>query len=440
MRTAVDRLIINASAIVTGRSADGQPRRGAELNELDLIEDGAIALAEGRVVAIGTTEDVLRSYDSSAIVDARGRLVSPGFVDPHTHLISGGSRALDWEAKATGQARPDIAGGIGVTVSATRSAETGVLERRALADLDDMLANGTTFVEAKTGYGLNREQELRQLQILAALQHPVTVAPTFLGAHIVPAERADDRSGYVREVIDTLQEARNYTDRCDIACDPMSFTRAESESIAEAAKELGFSIRVHADQTGDADGTRFAVDVGAVTAEHLDRVSDAGLAALAGSSTVGVLFPGVTYHMTDMTPKQSGEEAMMNFPLWASRLIGSGAVLALSTDFNPGTSPTTSMPAIMRLGMRLYRLSYAQVWNMATLNAAAALGIHSDRGTLQPGSVADLVIWNVGSHQAALNRFGSNLVNSTIVAGERRYANSMGRVVFSDTDCSALSW
>jgi imidazolonepropionase len=220
----------------------------------------------------------------------------------------------------------------------------------------------------------------------------------------------------------------------------MSFTRAESERIAAAAKELGFSIRVHADQTGDADGTRFAVAVGATTAEHLDRVSDAGLEALAGSSTIGVLFPGATYHMTDMTPKQSGGDAPMNFPEWASRLIDSGSALALSTDFNPGTSPTTSMPATMRLGMRLYRLSYAQVWNMVTLNAAAALGMDGDRGTIQPGSVADLVIWNVSSHRAALHRFGSNLVNSTIVAGERQYANSMARVVFSDSDSKVLDW
>lgn len=440
MRTVVDRLIINASEIVTGRSADGRPRRGTELDDLDIVEDGAIALAEGRVVAVGATTDVLRSYDSSCIVDAHGRLISPGFVDPHTHLISGGSRARDWEAKATAMARPDIAGGIGVTVSATRTTETDTLESRALADLDDMLANGTTLVEAKTGYGLDSDQELRQLQILKSLEHPVTVAPTYLGAHMVPAERANDRDGYIQEVIDTLQKARKYTDRCDIACDPMSFTRVESERIAAVAKELGFSIRVHADQTGDADGTRFAVEVGAMTAEHLDRISGLGLKALADSPTIGVLFPGATYHMTDTAPKQNGEGPSVNFPQWASQLIDSGAALALSTDFNPGTSPTTSMPATMRLAMRLYRLSYAQVWNMATLNAAATLGMHEDRGTLQKGSVADLVIWNVASHQAALHRFGSNLVNSTIVAGDRQYANPLGRVVFSDTIGSALNW
>lgn len=440
MRTAVDRLIINASELVTGRSADGRPRRGAELDELDVVLDGALALADGRIVAVGSTNDVLRSYDAESVVDARGRLISPGFVDPHTHLISGGSRALDWEERATARARPDIAGGIGVTVAATRSTETDILQARALADLDDMLANGTTFAEAKTGYGLNQEQELRQLQILSSLQHPVTVAPTYLGAHMVPADRFDDRSAYVREVIRTLPQAREYTDRCDIACDPVSFTRAESEQIATAATELGFSIRVHADQTGDADGTRFAVSVGAMTAEHLDRTSDAGLDALAASATVGVLFPGATYHLTEMTPKPSEQAPPRDFVQWASRLVDSGAALALSTDFNPGTSPTTSMPATMRLAMRLYRLSYAQVWNMATLNAAAALGVHGDRGVLQEGSVADLVIWNAESHQAALHRFGSNLVNSTIVAGERRYANSLERIVFSDAAGSALNW
>lgn len=440
MRTAVDRLIVNASEIVTGTSPDGQARRGPELAELDIIEQGAIAVSEDRVVAVGTAEEIMRAYRADTVIDAGGRLISPGFVDPHTHPISAGRRDLDWEAKATAEARPGIADGIGVTVGATRAATSQLLRRRLLADLDDMLANGTTFIEAKTGYGLDREEELRHLRLLSDFEHPVTICPTYLGAHMVPAERADDRAGYIGEVIDTLSEARRYAEMCDIACDPMSFTRTESEAIASAAAELGFRIRVHADQTGDGDGTRFAVAVSAMTAEHLDRVSDAGIAALAASDTIAVLFPGVTYHLTDMTPSVNGAPTTINFPEWARRLVDSGAALALSTDFNPGTSPTTSMPATMRLAMRLYRLSYAQVWNMATVNAAASLDVHDERGSIRPGSLADLVLWNVGSHRTALHRFGSNLINSTIVAGKRVYANPLSRIVSSDVASRPVDW
>jgi imidazolonepropionase len=268
---------------------------------------------------------------------------------------------------------------------------------------------------------LDRDTELRLLRIAHGLRHPIDVVTTYLGAHVLPDEYAGDRAAYVALVIETLPEAATLAEYCDVACDPVSFTVAECRSIAAAAVQHGMRLRFHADQTGHAGGIQLAAELGASSADHLEHATADDIRSLAASRTIGVLLPGVTHHMLEMTPRVSDdhlEEAAYPFmPLLARHLVAGGARLALATDYNPGTCPTLSMQTIMQLAARLYRLSYAEIWHMSTINAAAALDRGHDRGSLEPGKRADLVIWRVPHHGMVINRFGTNLVHTVIKDG-----------------------
>ena len=415
----VDLLVRDAAEVVTCRGAvDGVA--GSALHDLEVIPDGAVAIRNGRIFAVGPTQELNAQVRARDTIDATGLLVSPGLVDPHTHLVHAGSRHDEWERRVTGRP-PGLASGIRWTVEQTRNASDEVLLRAALTDLDAMLAHGTTTVEAKSGYGLDRATELRLLRIVRSLQHPVDVIPTYLGAHVLPDEYTHDRAAYVALVIDTLAEAAPLAEYCDVCCDPVGFTVEECRSIATAASRRGLRLRVHADQTGPAGGIKLATELGASSADHLEHATDDDIQALASSRTIGVLLPGVTHHMLEMTPRISAgrlEEAANPFmPLLARRLVDSGARLALATDYNPGTCPTLSMQTVMQLAARLYRLSYAEIWHMSTINAAAALDRGRDRGSLEPGKRADLVLWRVPQHGMVINRFGTNLVETVIKDG-----------------------
>jgi imidazolonepropionase len=421
-RQICDLLIEHASELLACQAYGNGAVRGPDLAKLEVIEDGAVAVTDGRIVAVGTTAQLAARFDARRRIDATGRLVSPGLVDPHTHLVHAGHRETEWEGRVTGRSRPGLERGIMATVRATRAARTAELRSRALADLDTMLAYGTTTAEAKSGYGLDTDTELRLLEITAGLNHPVELAVTYLGAHVLPPEFAADRSAYVDLVIGFLPEARVYAEYCDICCDPVGFTPDECRRIAAVATEYGFRLRVHGDQTGDGDGAALAAEIGAASIDHLDSVSAEGLARLAASDTVGVILPGVTHHMLEATPglAEDGGTAPALFsdrPSWARRLVDSGAALALSTDYNPGTCATLSMQAVMQLAARLYRLTYAEIWHMATINAAAALNRADRVGSLEPGKQADLVIWDVSTHGLLINRFGTNLAHRVIKKG-----------------------
>ncbi|HEV8307354.1 MAG TPA: imidazolonepropionase [Methylomirabilota bacterium] len=418
----IDLLVSGAHEVVTSRTGPGGAV-GAALERLEVIPRGAVAVDRGRIVAVGPTPALARRYRARRTLDARGRLVSPAFVDPHSHLVYAGSRHVEYEALVTGVAAPEkrLRGGIRYTVSRTRRASAAALRRQALADLDLMLVHGTTTVEAKSGYGLDRATELRLLRVIHALRHPVDVVATFMGAHVLPEEYRGRRQAYVELVIAVARAGRRYAEYCDVCCDPVAFTVAECERIAQAARGMGYRLKVHADQMGPIGGAELAARLGAASADHLDYVSPAGIRALARSGTVGVLLPGVTHHMLEMTPKLVGRRlvpAVKAFwPRLARRLIDGGVRLALSADYNPGTSPTPSMQAVMQLAARLYRLSYAAIWHMATINAAHALDRGDDRGSLEPGKRADLVIWRVAEHGMVVNRFGVNLVDTVVKDG-----------------------
>lgn len=420
---SVDVAITHAAELLTGRAPEGRAR-GTDLAKLDVIRDGAAAVQGGLIVDVGPTEEILRRYRPERTIDASGRLVSPGLVDPHTHLVHAGSRHDEWEGMVVGRAGTGIDGGIRRTITTTRAVASADLRAQALADLDVMLRHGTTTVEAKSGYGLDRETELRLLAITAELDQPIEVVTTYLGAHAVPPEYLDNRAGYVRLVLETLISAREYAEYCDLACDPVSFTADECALLADAATRLGFRLRMHADQTADAGGTALAVKCGASSVDHLDAASADAVAMLGVSSTVGVIFPTVTHHLLETIPGAQ-PETRANRPEWARRLIDSGATLALSTDYNPGTSPCPSMQTVMQLAARLYRLSYAEIWHMCTINAAAALDRTHRIGSLEPGKRANVVIWQVPEHGMVVHRFGQNLVDSVLVDGQMAVAGTV---------------
>lgn len=422
MPAAIDLLVAGAGELITCR-AGSRGAVGEALQRLEVIPQGAVAIDRGRIVAVGPTRVLRRRFRAGRVIDADGRLVSPGLVDPHSHMVFAGSRHHEYETIVTG--RTDLGrrleGGIRHTVSRTRAAPARTLRSQALADLGVILRHGTTTIEIKSGYGLDERTELRLLRVIRSLTHPVDVIATFMGAHVLPAEYARRRSAYVDLVVHTLPRARRYAEYCDMWRDTVGFTEDECVRIAEAARRFGFRLKLHADQVGPAGGAELAARLGATSADHLDYISARGIRAMARRGTVGVLLPAVTLHMLEMTPKVEGGRlrpaAKPFWPALARRMIDGGMCLALSADYNPGTSPTPSMQMVMQLAARLYRLGYAEIWHMSTINAARALDRGDDRGSLEPGKRADLVIWRVPEHGMVINRFGVNLVETVIKSG-----------------------
>ncbi|MCC6223516.1 MAG: imidazolonepropionase [Thermoleophilia bacterium] len=417
----VELLITHASELLTCRVGTGRGARGDDLERVEVIADGAVAVDAGRIVAVGETSELERRFAGRTTLDATGRLVTPGLVDPHTHLVHAGTRHLEWGARVLGaRTCPGAEHGIAATRRATAAASTEQLAHGILTRLDTMLAHGTTTAEAKSGYGQSPADELRLLEALAATEHPVELAVTYLGAHVSPGPAT--HRAFVEEVIAELGRARRVAEYCDVCCDPIGFTRRECERIAAAACELGFGLRVHADQTGPREGAELAIGFGAASADHLEYVSDRAIAMFADSPTVAILLPTVSYHtfalVRDPGPTSWGEAPHAWLGERFRRLVNGGALVALATDYNPGSSPTLSMQAVMQAAARLYRLGYAEIWNMSTINAAVSLGRNDRIGSLEAGKQADLVLWDVPTHELVINQFGTNLVSLVIKAGE----------------------
>lgn len=420
-RAHADLIVRNVAEMIAG-PVPSAGVRGEALSQLPLIEDGAVAIRDGRIVGCGLSDEIDHKWQAGESIDGAGCLLSPGFVDAHTHLIYAGSRENEWERRVCEEPALGLEGGINRTVLDTRTADSKMLRAQALDDLASSLAHGTTTMECKSGYGLNRDTELRILRLVDDLdgRQPIDLVPTFLGAHVLPLEYADDREAYVQSVVEVLEEAAPLARSCDLCCDPAGFTESECRRIAERAVELGMPLRFHADQTGRSGGTALAAELEALSVDHLECATDADIAALAASSTIGVLLPGVTHHLLHPTPSAvdgSIEEVASMTPAKVRRMVRTGCCLALATDYNPGTCPALSMPTIMQLAARIYRLDYAQIWQMATINGAAALGLGEDRGSIEVGKLADLVLWRVPRHGMVINRFGQNFVQTVIKQG-----------------------
>ncbi len=413
-----DLLIHSAAQLLT---LAGGPQRGAELGRLGIIEDGALAIAGGRVIAVGPTDELRRRHRSRREIDAAGHVVMPGFVDAHTHVVWMGDRAAEFELRLRGASYMEImaaGGGIASTVRLTRQSSIEELMLAARPRLGRMLAYGTTTAEAKTGYGLETEAELRLLEAVLRLDGdgPLELAPTLLGAHAVPPEFSGDTQGYVDLVCaQMLPAAREHMrsrrpDRAlpfvDVFCEQGAFDLAQSRQILETARRHGFPLKIHADEFAGMGGTALAVELGAVSADHLVHTPPADIAALGRSTTVGVALPCTPFGLAEheYTPAQA--------------LLEAGVILALATDLNPGTAWCESMQFVIALACRALKLSPAQAIAAATINAAAAIGRQDRIGSLEAGKQADVLVLDAPDFRHLGYRFGTNLVSLVVKNGQ----------------------
>jgi imidazolonepropionase len=411
-------LLHSASQLLT---IAGSPQRGRELGRLGIIPDGAALIRSEKIVAVGTTSELRQAYPQEETLDATGLLVMPGFVDPHTHLLWVGDRAAEFEQRLQGKTYLEIlaaGGGILSTVSLTRQASIQTMLDETRPRLHDMLTYGTTTAEAKTGYGLQTETELRMLQALLLLdaEGPLEIAPTFLGAHTIPPEFKDNPNGYTSllcsEMLPAVQQwwhehlpARPLP-FVDVFCETGAFSLAQSRRILETAKLLGFPLKIHADEFDNLGGASLAAELGAVSADHLVKSSPDDITALAHSATVAVALPCTPFGLAESsyTPAQA--------------ILEAGGLLALATDLNPGTAWGGNMQFAISLACRYMRLTPAQAIVAATLNAAAAIHREDLVGSLEPGKQADLLILNVPEYRHLGYRFGTNLVHTIIKRGK----------------------
>jgi len=412
----VDLLIHSAAQLCVIPGHAGGPQRGLRLGDLGLIADGAVAIAEGRIVAVGPSAEMRSQVSAKAEMDASGRVVTPGFVDPHTHVVWAGDRAGEFELRLGGTTYMQImaaGGGIMSTVRATRAASLEQLMAETRPRLDRMLAHGTTTVEAKTGYGLTLEDELKQLEAIAHLNatHPIDLVPTLLAAHAVPDEFREQPDTYVDLIVEEMLPAvaRERLHQiplfCDVFCEEGAFTLAQARRILERAKALGFGLKIHADEFAALGGTALAVELGATSADHLVCTPPQEIALLGRSDTIAVALPG--------TPFGLGQPGYTP----ARALLEAGAALALATDCNPGTCWCESMPFILALACRALRLTPAQALAAATINAAYAVGLGDRIGSLEVGKQADLLIHDVPDYRHLAYRFGANPVAVVIKRG-----------------------
>jgi imidazolonepropionase len=419
MSESVDLLVHSAGQLCVVPPRDGGPQRGAALGDLGLIEEGAVAVREGRVVAVGPSAALRDRFRAGTEINAGGRCVLPGFVDPHTHLPWMGDRAAEFEQRLGGATYMEImnaGGGIMSTVRRTRGATVEELVTDNLPRLARLLRHGTTSVEAKTGYGLETAAELRQLEAIAALaeRQPVELTPTFLPAHAIPAEFRGDTEGYVQYVIaDALpagaawMRARGLTLFCDVFCEEGVFDLDQTRRILAAAAALGYRLKIHADEFVGLGGAGLAVEMGAISADHLVRTPEADILALGRGGTVAVALPGTPFGLahTEYTP--------------AKAILAAGGALALATDFNPGTTWCESMQMVIALACRYMGLTQAQAVAASTLNAAFAIGRGHEVGSLASGYQADLIILSVDDYRQLGYRYGTNLVETVVKRGAR---------------------
>jgi imidazolonepropionase len=416
-------LITGCAELLTLRG--DAPRRGKQLADLAIIRDGALLIREGRIAAIGRRVELLRDESArrATNLDLGGRVVLPGFVDSHTHLVFAASRAGEYEKRIAGASYEEIAragGGILSSVRKLRAAKPDALMDRARAALQHMAEHGTTTVEAKSGYGLNAKSELATLRLhrYLALHQPIGIVSTFLGAHVVPPEFRKRRNGadeYIeflcRKLIPQVS-SEGLADFCDVFCDRGAFTVAQARKVLTAARACGMGIRIHADQIVRTGATRLAVDLHAASADHLEQVTSADIRALAKSDTVATLLPGCHFHLG--LPQKAP----------ARKLIDAGAVVALATDYNPGTSPTLSMSMILSIACDQLRMSPAEAVSAATINAAYGLRRNTSIGSLEVGKYADLAVFDVADHREIPYYFGVNLCVLTMKRGNVIYAHA----------------
>jgi imidazolonepropionase len=403
----------NCAQLVT-LAGPARPRVGLEMRELAIVPGGAMLIRDGRIHAIGSRAGMERVLSADAqIVDAGGRIVLPGFVDAHTHPVFAGTRASEFEQRAEGATYAEIAargGGIRSTVRLTREAGEAELLVAARRYCAWFLRGGTTTIEAKSGYGLSLESELKILRVIRQLAADgrLRYVPTFLGAHEVPDEyrgRIDDYADLVVHEMLPRTAEEHLAEYCDVFCEPTVFPAVKARAILRAARDLGFGLRIHADQFTPDEGALLAAELGAATADHLEATGPAGLEALKAANVQPVLLPASVYHL-----------GSTRYPA-ARRMIDLGLPVVLATDFNPGSSPTASMPMVLSLASTQMRMTPAESITAATINAAYSLRRGHQVGSLEPGKSADFAIHDCGDYRELPYFFGREPAWAVYVGG-----------------------
>ena len=414
----MERLLIkNIGMLATPEGSEA--RRGQDQGRIRVLRNAWIMAEDGLIRALGEGEAPVPGSGQgegkacAEVIDAQGCLVTPGLVDAHTHLIFGGWRQYEMEQKLKGVPYLEIlasGGGILSTVRATKAASEDELYDKAKLALDEMLSFGTTTCEAKSGYGLDEETELRMLRAIKRLNedHPIDLVPTFLGAHALPPEFKDDREAFISLLCDKVipeVAGQGLAEYCDVFCESGVFTAEETRRILLAGQKHGLRSKVHADEIEAIGGSQLAGEIGAVSAEHLIVCPDEGIESMAKGGTVACLLPATSFYLgATFAP--------------ARKMIEAGVPVAMATDFNPGSCPCLNMQLVINLGCLRYRLTPEEVLTAVTLNGAAACGRAASRGSIEPGKLCDLVIWDAPDLNYICYRLGSNLAKQVIKTGK----------------------
>ncbi len=401
-------LVSNIGMLATPKG--NAARCGEEQGKIEILKNAWVLIEDGVIAAVGTGSP--EGADGAEVIDAEGKLVTPGLVDAHTHLIFGGWRQNELGLKLHGATYLEIqnaGGGIQSTTNATRSASKEELRAKAEKALDEMMGFGTTTVEAKSGYGLATEHELKALQVIRDLddRHPMDLIATFMGAHLVPAEYKNDREAYVRLVCEEMMPAvreQGIAKFCDVFCEADTFTVEESRRILEAGLKYGLRPKIHADEIEAIGGSRLAGEIGAISAEHLIVCPPEGIDALAKGGVIACLLPATSFNLGAVFAP-------------ARDMVKAGVPVAMATDFNPGSCPCLNMQFVINLGCLKYKLTPEEVLTAVTLNGAAAIGMADRVGSVETGKQGDLVIWDAPDLDYICYRVGSNLAGTVIKKG-----------------------
>jgi imidazolonepropionase len=421
MKAKASLVVVNAR-LATLAGFSKQPQRGSDFGRLGMVDNGAVAISGDKIIAVGCLKEVVGAVDisSAQVVDAHGRLVAPGLVDSHTHVVHYGSREQEYNLRLQGTPYIEIlkaGGGILNSVRTARAASREDLVAQTRKSLRRMLALGVTTVEAKSGYGLDLATEIKMLQAVQILNltQEVTLVPTFMGAHAIPEEYKGDSNAFVTLIVqEMLPAVKGLALFCDVFCEDHVFSIEQSRTILRAAQDLGLGAKIHADELAPTGGAQLAAELGAVSADHLLCTDARGIEALAQSKTVAVLLPGTSFNL--MTGRYAP----------AREMLAAGVAIALSTDYNPGSCPTENLQLIMTLGCLKLGLTPAQVLAAVTINAAHALGMGDRIGSLEVGKQADLVIFDADNEAYIPYHFGVNHSWLVIKSGRIVYQNNEG--------------
>lgn len=416
-----DFILRNIGQLVTMAGSE-KPRTGREMGEIEILENAYLAIKEGRVLKTGTGDCSNLIGKGTIVEDARGLTVTPGLVDPHTHLVHGGSRENEFSKKLEGVPYIDIlkaGGGILSTVTSTKAATHEELYKKGKKSLDIMLGFGMTTIEAKSGYGLDLVTEIKQMEVAKSLgeDHPIDIASTFLGAHAIPMEYKEDPDKFVDMVIDMLPivKEKELAEFCDVFCEEGVFSVPQTRKILLAAKELGYGLKIHADEIVSLGGAELAAEVGAISGDHLMAASDRGIELMAKEGVVADILPGTSFNLGKTYAP-------------VRKMIDAGVPVALSTDYNPGSCPTENIQLIMQLGSSGMKMTPREVFTAVTINAAHSIGRAHEIGSLETGKKADFVIFDSPNIDYIIYHFGINHTKEVYKEGRLVYSN--GRVCY----------